>query len=228
MNGAGTGSIGAPHRLDAALLALSGASSSFRRAAWGCPSESGRGTRPNLHSQFSLTAPVFGRDSRCPLLGTPYTALTLCLLCNHHLLSLGLGLALPRPRMLPPPFLLDPSRLEHRPLELAGLVDWPRDVSAPTSPSPIFRSIMETGKTEWGSYRETLPTCASYFQRSLSASRYSIAARSRAVMTPSLSSARAFQMRTFPSSEPVSTNRASSVYSVEVILCPSVNQIASV
>jgi hypothetical protein len=55
----------------------------------------------------------------------------------------------------------------------------------------------------------TFPTCASIFHRSFRLSRYSIAARSLAVTIPSLSDAFAFHIRTFPSSDPVSTNRAS-------------------
>ena len=67
-------------------------------------------------------------------------------------------------------------------------------------------------------YRETFPISASALQRDLRLSRYSMAARSRAVMIPSLSDACAFQTRTFPSSEPESTNRESPVYSVDMTL----------
>lgn len=45
-----------------------------------------------------------------------------------------------------------------------------------------------------------------------------MAAFSRVVTTPSLSEARAFQMRTLPSSEPDSTKRASAVNMVVVNL----------
>ena len=55
----------------------------------------------------------------------------------------------------------------------------------------------------------TLLTSVSIFHRCLRPSRYSMAARSRAVITPSLSCALAFHIRTFPSSEPVITNLAS-------------------
>ena len=61
----------------------------------------------------------------------------------------------------------------------------------------------------------TFPTSASIFHRSLSESRYSIAARSRASITPSLSEALAFHILTFPSSDPDSTNLASAVNAVE-------------
>jgi hypothetical protein len=57
--------------------------------------------------------------------------------------------------------------------------------------------------------RVILLTSESTFHLSLRLSRYSIAARSRAVITPSLSDALAFHILTFPSSEPVSTNLAS-------------------
>lgn len=57
--------------------------------------------------------------------------------------------------------------------------------------------------------RATLLTSESTFHLSLRLSRYSIAARSRAFITPNLSDALAFHILTFPSPEPVSTNRAS-------------------
>lgn len=55
-------------------------------------------------------------------------------------------------------------------------------------------------------------TSASTPHLSLRLSRYSIAARSLAVMMPSLSEALAFHMRTLPSSEPDITKRASAEY----------------
>ena len=63
-----------------------------------------------------------------------------------------------------------------------------------------------------------LLTSLSFFHRSLRLSLYSIAARSRAVMMPSLSEAFAFQTRTLPSSEPETTKRASPVKMVEETL----------
>ena len=61
----------------------------------------------------------------------------------------------------------------------------------------------------------TFPTSPSIFHRSLSESRYSIAARSRASITPSLSEALVFHILTFPSSDPDNTNLASAVNAVE-------------
>ena len=61
-------------------------------------------------------------------------------------------------------------------------------------------------------YRITRLTSASTFHLSLRLCRYSIAARSLAVMMPSLSEALAFHMRMLPSSEPVITKRASAEY----------------
>jgi len=57
--------------------------------------------------------------------------------------------------------------------------------------------------------RATLSTSLSTLHLSFKLSLYSMAARSRAVTTPSLSEALAFHMRTFPSSEPERTNLAS-------------------
>ena len=62
---------------------------------------------------------------------------------------------------------------------------------------------------------DTFPTSASIFHRSLSESLYSIAARSRASITPSLSEALAFHILTSPSSDPDNTNLASAVNAVE-------------
>lgn len=67
-------------------------------------------------------------------------------------------------------------------------------------------------------YRDILATSVSIAHLSLSLLRYSIAARSLAVTTPSFSEALAFQIRTFPSSEPDNTNRASPEYTVDVTL----------
>ena len=142
------------------------------------------------------------------------------LLCDDNLLPLRLWLVLARPRMFAPPLLLDALRLEHRPLELRGLVHRLWQVSYPVTYQSAHRYICARGDVRVRvTHREILLTSASAFQRALRVSRYSIAARSRAVMIPSLSDACAFQIRTFPSSEPESTNRASPVYTVDITLC---------
>ena len=122
--------------------------------------------------------------------------------------------------MLAPPLLLDALPLHHRPLELGSLVHRLRDVPRPFMP-PAQEVSAVVGRQKSGgriTYRETFPISASALQRDLRLSRYSMAARSRAVMIPSLSDACAFQTRTLPSSEPESTNRESPVYSVDMTL----------
>ena len=61
-------------------------------------------------------------------------------------------------------------------------------------------------------YRMIRLTSASTFHLSFKLSRYSIAARSLAVMMPSFSEALAFHIRMLPSSEPDITKRASAEY----------------
>ena len=72
-------------------------------------------------------------------------------------------------------------------------------------------------------YLDTFETSASVFHFSLRRSRYSRAARSLESMIPSFSCARAFHIRTLPSSEPDNTNLASAVKSVDMTLNPKVN-----
>ena len=76
----------------------------------------------------------------------------------------------------------------------------------PSAGTPVRRTC---------THLDTFPTSAPIFHRSLSESLYSIAARSRASITPSLSEALAFHILTFPSSEPDNTNLASAVNAVE-------------
>lgn len=83
--------------------------------------------------------------------------------------------------------------------------------------SCIKKSILKGGG-RGESYRDILATSLSTDHLSLSLLRYSIAPRSRAVITPSFSEALAFHTRTFPSSEPDITNRASPENRVDVTL----------
>jgi len=116
--------------------------------------------------------------------------------------------------MIPPPLLLDSPRLQHSPLELRSLMNRFGKMSVPArngSEQIEFISIkilMRHGCAKQTN-RDIFPTCASIFHRSFRLSRYSMAARSLAVMIPSFSDARAFHIRTLPSSEPDNTNRAS-------------------
>ena len=143
----------------------------------------------------------------------------LCLLCDNDLFALRLRLALPRACVLASALLLDATRIQHRALELRGLVDRLRHMVCPDSSSTFnIRGPLSAGNGEANTHLETFPTSGSNFHRSLRLSRYSMAARSRASMTPSLSDACAFHMRTMPSSDPLSTNRASAVKTAEVTL----------
>ena len=145
------------------------------------------------------------------------------LLADNHGFLLCLGFGFSSSRMFSSPLLLHPLRLQHRPLELIGFVNWLWQISSPVGGSSghcqhQVTSTMTTGVPRPGKYRAHLaifPTSASIFHRSLSVSRYSIAARSRAPITPNLSEAFAFQILTFPSSEPDNTNLASAVKTVE-------------
>ena len=122
--------------------------------------------------------------------------------------------------MLPSPLVLDSSRLQHRPLELVRLVDGLREVPTPTNDNGQCRCplVVAQGCAKApgvDTHLATFPTSVSIFHRSLRESRYSIAARSRASITPSLSEALAFHILTFPSSDPDNTNLASAVNAVE-------------
>ena len=147
------------------------------------------------------------------------------LFCDDGLLSLRFRLALASTSMFPASFLLDPPCFQHCPLELRSLVYWLRQVASSTCKEKYERvhSVKHRGDDRGiqdgrETYRAILLISASAFQRDLRVSRYSMAARSRAVMIPSLSDACAFQTRTFPSSEPERTNRASPVYNVDITL----------
>lgn len=78
----------------------------------------------------------------------------------------------------------------------------------------VVMSTCKRNDMKTDTYRDILPTSISNFHRSLSVSRYSIAARSRVSMMPIFSDALAFHNRTFPSSDPDKTNRASGVNTV--------------
>ena len=79
----------------------------------------------------------------------------------------------------------------------------------------VRRPLTDTLVRKMNAHLVILPTSASIFHRSLSVSLYSIAARSRASITPNLSEALAFQILTFPSSDPDRTNLASAVKAAE-------------
>jgi hypothetical protein len=82
----------------------------------------------------------------------------------------------------------------------------------------VHRLLGEARET----YRSIRPTSLSIFHLSRNRSLYSFDARSRPSTTPSFSDAFAFHSRTFPSSEPDMTNRASCVYAVANTLHPPV------
>src|SRR5712672_3171712 len=147
--------------------------------------------------------------------------LSLALFRDDHFLPLRLGFGLARARVPPPPLLLDALSLFHRSLELCSLVHGLWYVSTPIDRGRISkeRARGEQITSKRRAYRCTLPISASIFHRSLSAPRYSIAERSRAVTMPSFSEASAFQIRTLPSSEPESTKRASEVKVVASTRC---------
>lgn len=62
-----------------------------------------------------------------------YSAMLLCLFSHDHSFLLCLWLGLAGSRMFPSSLLLDPPRLERRPLELVSLVYWFREMSTPTN-----------------------------------------------------------------------------------------------
>lgn len=127
------------------------------------------------------------------------------MLCENNFFSLCLGLALSSASVLPSAFFLDALSIEHRPLEFCRLIYRLGQMTRPV--------LAQVTKSLWtySTYREILPTSRSCFHRSLRLSRYSIAARSRAVVMPNFSEALAFHTLTLPSSDPETTNRASAV-----------------
>lgn len=88
----------------------------------------------------------------------------------------------------------------------------------------IERSVKHVDSRQMidGTHRTTFPTSLSIFHRSTRLLRYSTAALSLAVTIPSRSEAFPFHIRTFPSSEPDRTKRASVVKRVEVTLFQTV------